>query len=567
MMNIIKEFLSVKGVKWRSIFSLIIGLSISMISARMIIWISNIISNTDKKEIMMMYFWLFIFGNTFITVFGFVKSILMRRSYDRVFCEILQKICDKILTTDYNTFTKYGNGYIDSVTGAAGEISSLGRYIIRIFTAATEFIVIWITIFTMNAVMGIICIPIYGISFIILRHTWKKLAEAKDKLNQEMRKRSVEIENIINGFEEVRCYGMEKQHSKSIRSMNTNTFNLRVQTNRYSTMSDFWIDMIDNIVTLVGVLIAMVLIPQGVITSTYAITILMVVWRMLNPFLSLSDVVDGMTEALSKYKLYDEFMKIEDKITDGDIELSSFDSSISLKDVSFGYEKSDTVLNKVSLIVKKGEKVGICGHSGGGKTTLIKLLLRLYDVNSGSISIDGIDIRDLTLESLRSHIGVVGQDCYILNGTILENVKYGSPDAKESEIIEACKKASIYDFIKSQKDGFDTNVGPSGVKLSGGQKQRISLARVFLRNPDIILLDEATSALDNESEKVIQESLKLFDDKTIITIAHRLSTIKDCDTIYVIDNHQIAEKGNHESLLMKKGIYNHLYQLSLKEEV
>ena len=555
-----------KGVKWRSITSLIIGLVISVISARMVIWISNTMSNTDNRDIMMKYFWLFMFGNAFITIFGFIKSMLIRRSYDRVYCDILQKICDKILNTDYHTFTKYGNGYIDSVTSAAADIATSGRYITRICTAASEFIVIWITVFTMNLSLGLICIPIYVLGFIILKYTWKKLAVAKDKLNQEIRKRNVEIENIINGFEEVRTYGMQQRHSESIRMMNAATFDLRMQTVKQSALSDFWIDMIDNVVTLVGVLIAMVLIPQGIITSTYALTILMVVWRMLSPFLTLSDIVDSLTESLSKYKLYDEFMTIEDKIEDGYIELTSFDSSIKLENVSFGYEKSDAVLKDVSLTVKKGEKIGICGHSGGGKTTLIKLLLRLYDVDSGSISIDGIDIKDLTLDSLRSHIGTVGQDCYIFNGTILENVKYGCPDTKESEVVEACKKASIYDFIKAQKDGFETNVGPSGIKLSGGQKQRISLARVFLRNPDIILLDEATSALDNESEKVIQESLKLFGDKTIITIAHRLSTIKDSDMIYVIEDHRIAEKGNHESLISINGIYNHLYQLSLKEE-
>ena len=234
--------------------------------------------------------------------------------------------------------------------------------------------------------------------------------------------------------------------------------------------------------------------------------------------------------------------------------------------MSFAYEKSDMVLNKINLTIHKGESIGVCGESGGGKSTLLKLLEKFYAPIAGTITVDGIDIQELTSASLRDKMGVVSQDTYIFDTTIYENIRHGSPNATEYEVIDACKKASLYDFILSLPDGFQTQVGPKGLKLSGGQRQRISLARIFLRNPEIILLDEATSALDNESEKIVQQSLRAFSGKTIITIAHRLTTIENCDKIVVIDNHRIAESGTHSELLEQGGVYARLYNICGSKE-
>ena len=259
-------------------------------------------------------------------------------------------------------------------------------------------------------------------------------------------------------------------------------------------------------------------------------------------------------------------MLYDNKIKNGSIELTSFNRSIKIQDVKFSYNDSDNVLNGVTLDIRKGEKIGICGVSGGGKSTLLKLIPRMYDVDKGSIKIDGINIKDIERESLKKYIGTVHQDTYIFNKSVMENIRFAKPSATDNEVIEATKKAYAYDFILSLPDGFNTEVGPKGLKLSGGQKQRISLARVFLANPDVILLDEATSALDVETERLVQKAINQFKNKTVIAVAHRLSTIKDFDRIVVIDQHKIVEVGSHDGLLKRGGLYYDLWQSSLKGE-
>lgn len=259
------------------------------------------------------------------------------------------------------------------------------------------------------------------------------------------------------------------------------------------------------------------------------------------------------------------------EIVDADIEIFDEPNAMSLTnpkgnikfdDVSFEYpDDHNKVFRKLNLTINEGEKVAIVGPSGGGKTTLCNLIPRFFDVTKGDIILDGRNIKDYTLKSLRGAIGVVQQDVYLFSGTIRENIAYGKSDATEEEIISAAKKAGAHDFITELKDGYNTYVGERGVKLSGGQKQRISIARVFLKNPPIIILDEATSALDNESEYLVAKSLsKLSEGRTTLTIAHRLSTIRNSDRIMVLTEDGIVEEGNHEELLNLKGIYYNLYQ-------
>ena len=235
--------------------------------------------------------------------------------------------------------------------------------------------------------------------------------------------------------------------------------------------------------------------------------------------------------------------------------LNSFKDKISINDVKFAYSETSSVLNGLNIEIHKGEKIGICGETGDGKSTLLKLLNRFYIPNSGSISIDGVDINLTTLKSYRHMVGSVHQENIIFPGTIKQNILFAVPNATEYELIEACRKSEILDFVLSLPGKFDTIVGPRGLTLSGGQKQRIALARLFLQDPEIILLDEATSALDNETENLIQDTIKKLDGKTIITVAHRLSTIKDCDKIYVMKGGIVAECGTHEELMHAHGLY------------
>ena len=286
----------------------------------------------------------------------------------------------------------------------------------------------------------------------------------------------------------------------------------------------------------------------------------------ISPIQILVELMEMMQKGLSGFRRFLDVMETEPEIQDAPdaVELKDVKGHVCYEDVSFHYSDDETtVLSHVSIEIPAGKSVALVGPSGGGKTTICSLLPRFYDVTGGRVTVDGQDIRSLTLKSLRSQIGVVQQDVYLFSGSIRDNIAYGKPDATEEEIIEAAKCANIHDFIMELPDQYDTFVGERGARLSGGQKQRISIARVFLKNPPILILDEATSALDNESERWIQHSLEeLSKNRTTITIAHRLSTIKNADEIIVITENGIAERGTHETLLEKNGIYAGYYNMA-----
>lgn len=283
----------------------------------------------------------------------------------------------------------------------------------------------------------------------------------------------------------------------------------------------------------------------------------------ISPIQILVELIEMMQKGLAGFRRFLDVMETEPEIKDAPnaAELTDVKGRVCYEDVSFHYSDDNTpVLSHVSFEIPAGRSIALVGPSGSGKTTICSLLPRFYDVTGGRITIDGKDIRTLTLKSLRSHIGVVQQDVYLFSGTIRDNIAYGKPDASDEEIITAAKRANIHDFISELPDGYHTFVGERGTRLSGGQKQRISIARVFLKNPPILILDEATSALDNESERRIQKSLEeLSKDRTTITIAHRLSTIQNADEIIVITEDGITERGTHETLLSENGIYAHYY--------
>ena len=285
----------------------------------------------------------------------------------------------------------------------------------------------------------------------------------------------------------------------------------------------------------------------------------------ISPIQILVELVEMLQKGLSGFRRYLEVVETEPEIQDkeGAIDLENVKGDVCYDNVSFHYsDDNKTVLSQVSIHIPAGKSVALVGPSGGGKTTICSLLPRFYDVTAGKVTIDGKDVRELTLKSLRNQIGMVQQDVYLFDGTIRENIAYGKPDATDEEIKEAARRANMDDFIMQLPKQYDTYVGEKGTRLSGGQKQRISIARVFLKNPPILILDEATSALDNESERYIQKSLEeLAKNRTTITIAHRLSTIKRSDEIIVITEDGIAERGTHETLLAKNGIYARYYNL------
>lgn len=322
-----------------------------------------------------------------------------------------------------------------------------------------------------------------------------------------------------------------------------------------------------------GLLFVTVIVAGGVFIAKGQMTVEdMAIYALyINIFINPVNVLVEFTEQLQKglagFGRFCEVMDTVPEIVDkeGAKELTHVEGVIDYEDVSFAYGEEESVLDHISLHVDKGKNIAIVGPSGGGKTTLCSLLPRFYDVTGGSVKIDGVDIRDVTQRSLRSFIGIVQQDVYLFNGTVRENIAYGKPDATMDEIREAAEKADLTDFINSLSDGFDTLVGERGARLSGGQKQRIAIARVFLKNPPILILDEATSALDNESERYVQESLeKLSVGRTTITIAHRLSTILGADEIIVLGSNGIEERGTHKELLKTGGLYEKYYRMQFE---
>ena len=307
------------------------------------------------------------------------------------------------------------------------------------------------------------------------------------------------------------------------------------------------------------------LIAQGEMQTADLAMYALYIGIFISPIQILVELVEMMQKGLSGFRRFLDVMETESEIRDADnaAELTDVKGHVRYDHVSFHYSDDETpVLSDISIDIPAGKSIALVGPSGSGKTTICSLLPRFYDVTGGSITVDGKDIRGLTLKSLRSQIGMVQQDVYLFDGTIKDNIAYGKPGASDEEIIKAAKCASIHDFIMELPDGYDTYVGERGTRLSGGQKQRISIARVFLKNPPILILDEATSALDNESERWIQKSLEeLSKNRTTITIAHRLSTIRDADEIIVITEDGIAERGTHAELLSQNGLYAAYYNM------
>ena len=322
-----------------------------------------------------------------------------------------------------------------------------------------------------------------------------------------------------------------------------------------------------------GLLYTAVIIAGGYLIASNSMQIadLAIYALYIGILISPIEVLINSTEQFQKgYASFKRFVDILDETPEilnspNAIDLTTVNGKIAFENVSFYYDKTNEVLNNVNLQIPAGKTIALVGPSGGGKTTLCSLIPRFYDVNSGKITIDDIDIKALTLKSLRNAIGIVQQDVYMFAGTVLENISYGNPTATFEEIVAAAKKANIHDFIMSLAKGYNSHVGEHGVKLSGGQKQRLAIARVFLKNPPILILDEATSALDNESEQHIQKSLEeLATNRTTIVIAHRLSTIKNADEIIVINDNGIQEQGTHEKLLTQNGLYAKYYNMQFE---
>lgn len=393
----------------------------------------------------------------------------------------------------------------------------------------------------------------------------KKMRSAFRKNRQKIAEINGQIEDNLSGIRVVKSFANEEIENKKFRKGNDGFLNSKKENYKYMGGFQAGVGVFTTLIQVSVIVVGGILIAYKMLSVSDLITFLLYINVFTEPIRTLVDFTEQFQMGYTGFERFREIMDIEPDIIDkeGAVELGKVKGDIEFENVSFQYhEEADTVLNNVSLKVPAGDYMALVGSSGAGKTTLCSLIPRFYDVSEGTIRIDGVDIRDVTLKSLRNQIGMVQQDVYLFAGTIFENISYGKPGATKEEVIEAAKNANAHDFIMSFPDGYDTDIGQRGIKLSGGQKQRLSIARVFLKNPPILIFDEATSALDNESEKVVQESLEtLAKNRTTFVIAHRLTTIQNAKKILVLTEDGIAESGSHEQLLEKGGIYEKLYNM------
>ena len=426
----------------------------------------------------------------------------------------------------------------------------------------------FVILFNINVPLTIVAFVFVPVMAVFAWYYNRKMKRAFKRNREKIADINSQIEDSLSGIRVVKSFANEEIEMKKFNQGNRNFVNAKKVSYQYMAGYNSGLGALTTLVTVAVLLAGVSFLTSGTIIVTDLITFLLYINNFVEPVKKLMNFTEMFQNGYSGFERFQEIMAIAPDIQDEEdaVSVEHLHGDIEFEDVSFYYEENtEKVLNHIQLKVEAGDYMALVGPSGVGKTTLCSLIPRFYDVSEGKILIDGIDIRHMKLADLRNNIGIVQQDVYLFAGTIMDNIRYGNPEATDEEVVRAAKCANAHEFIMSFPEGYSTDIGQRGVKLSGGQKQRLSIARVFLKNPPILIFDEATSALDNESEQVVQQSLEeLAKNRTTFVIAHRLSTIRNAKRILVLTENGIEEEGTHEELLRKKGIYESLYHMQFR---
>lgn len=498
----------------------------------------------------------------FIQYYGHIMGVRMQ-------AQMRSDMFNKLEKLPYTFYDEHETGKIMSrMTNDLLDISELAHHgPENIFIAGFTLLASFVYLSIINWILALIIFACVPFLFFVTSHFRRQMRKAQLESKIAIAEVNSSLESSISGIRVTKAFTNTKKESEKFEK--TNEKFVKARSSAFSAMgkffasSQFITDVFNIIVLLVG---GIFLYNEMIDIADYS-TFIISVNMFIQPMNQLINFVEQFQNGTTGFKRFVEIMdEEEENIHEGSKICPKVKGDISFKNVSFHYKSSEGILKNVSFDIKSGEKVALVGPSGGGKTTICHLIPRFYDVSKGEIDIDNENINEYTLESLRKQIGIVQQDVFLFGGSIKDNILYGNLDASEEELIEASKKANIYDYVKSLPQGFDTQIGERGVKLSGGQKQRISIARIFLKNPSILILDEATSALDNTTEMLIQNALdELCKGRTTIVVAHRLSTIRNANKIYVISDGEIKESGTHDELIAKNGAYKTLYELQFRD--
>lgn len=561
-----------KGLFLADLFFAILGAAVTLVIPLLVRYIMNTIGNMPISEAksailtigagMLGLILVQLGSRYFITYYGHMMGAYIEHDMRNEIFSHYQKL----------SFTFYDNqkvGHLLSrITSDLFDISELLHHgpediIISVIKLVGAFLILVNVNGKMAAISFSIVIVMLFYALIFnrrMKHAFKENRARIADINSQ-------IEDSLSGIRVVKSFGNEKREMEKFAKGNERFVAAKRLTYRYMAGYHAGMDSFTTLITVASLVAGAFFLTDGTLDAADLVTFLLYINNFTEPVTKLVNFTEQFQNGYSGYDRFLEMMAIAPDIEDAPdaVSLDKAQGGIEFQEVSFHYsDANEEVLSHVNLQVKPGDYVALVGTSGAGKTTLCSLIPRFYDVSSGKILLDGTDIRKIKLKDLRRQIGIVQQDVYLFAGTIMENIRYGKPDATDEEVIRAAKAANAHDFIMEMPADYDTDIGQRGVKLSGGQKQRLSIARAFLKNPPILIFDEATSALDNESEKVVQESLeKLAKDRTTFVIAHRLSTIRNARRILVLTDDGIAEEGTHEELLQKDGVYAKLCKAGL----